>query len=610
MNKNSRKNLVRMLAFLLACVLLTGCGAAGSGVDAAVPSPAAEAPAAGGKEAIPPEEANRVYAIEEKQVPAYICSLDEQLTEPYPLYFVNGVEDLPYVELREWAEILYFMNREYAGDTGYELTYFEQESGIVLERENGYSLEFDFINDRLIFDDYDAFIHNSSDTTLIDLLSESGFDENGEAELFQRDTRASFDRNGDLMTVELGSYGIRMIAQDGKYYVPLQTMNDFLISPMKTSFLYNGEALILANDEDLFDYEKGEYTELAGFYYEAEPRQRSDELAAYSYNELCLVMDTFYGLKEPHEIRSFRQLFWEIAFDEPLSGNDPAEADRALKAFIDYYLDDLHSVFNEFSWMAGLDSISDSTGLANRKFDEHSKTFAEARDRYYPDGCPGYEEVGNTAYITFDTFTSDYAGKAFYSSLKTGEIPDDTLGLIIYAHSRITREGSPIENVVLDLSNNTGGAVDAAVFVLGWFLGDAPFSVKNTATGATSTSVYRADVNLDRHFDEKDTVQDRNLYCLISPVSFSCGNLVPAVLKSSQKVTLLGRTSGGGSCVVQPLSTAYGSVFQISSAMRLSFLKNGSFYDIDQGVDPDYYINRIQDYYDREALTAYINALV
>ena len=330
-----------MFAFLLSCVLLTGCGAAGSGVDAAVPSPAAEAPAAGGKEAIPPEEANQVYAIVEKQVPAYICSLDEQLTEPYPLYFVNGVEDLPYVELREWAEILYFMNREYAGDTGYELTYFEQESGIVLERENGYSLEFDFINDRLIFDDYDAFIHNSSDTTLIDLLSESGFDENGEAELFQRDTRASFDRNGDLMTVELGSYGIRMIAQDGKYYVPLQTMNDFLISPMKTSFLYNGEALILANDEDLFDYEKGEYTELAGFYYEAEPRQRSDELAAYSYNELCLVMDTFYGLKEPHEIRSFRQLFWEIAFDEPLSGNDPAEADRALKAFIDYYLDDL-----------------------------------------------------------------------------------------------------------------------------------------------------------------------------------------------------------------------------------------------------------------------------
>ena len=102
---------------------------------------------------------------------------------------------------------------------------------------------------------------------------------------------------------------------------------------------------------------------------------------------------------------------------------------------------------------------------------------------------------------------------------------------------------------------------------------------------------------------------DKNLYCLISPVSFSCGNLVPAALKSSQKVTLLGRTSGGGSCAVQPVSSAWGTVFQISGALRMSFLKNGSFYDIDQGIEPDYYIDHIKNFYDRAALTDYINGL-
>ena len=142
-----------------------------------------------------------------------------------------------------------------------------------------------------------------------------------------------------------------------------------------------------------------------------------------------------------------------------------------------------------------------------------------------------------------------------------------------------------------------------------WLLGDAPFSIKDMATGAMSTAVYRADINLDHEFDEKDTVADKNLYCLISPVSFSCGNLVPAALKSSQKVTLIGRTSGGGSCSVQPMTTAYGTVFQISSALRMSFLKNGSFYDIDQGVEPDYYIDNIANFYDRAALTRYINSL-
>ena len=36
---------------------------------------------------------------------------------------------------------------------------------------------------------------------------------------------------------------------------------------------------------------------------------------------------------------------------------------------------------------------------------------------------------------------------------------------------------------------------------------------------------------------------------------------------------------------------------------------NGSFYDIDQGVEPDYYINDIENYYNREALTDFINHL-
>ena len=240
------------------------------------------------------------------------------------------------------------------------------------------------------------------------------------------------------------------------------------------------------------------------------------------------------------------------------------------------------------------------------RLEDHLERFTAARG----DNWQAYEEVGNTAYVTFDGFDSLYRGEAFYAGLEDGEIPtDDTIGLIIYAHQQITRSGSPIENVVLDLSCNLGGAVDAAIFVLGWLLGDAPFSVKDMSTGAMSTSIYRADVNLDRKFDEADTISDKNLYCLISPVSFSCGNLVPAALKASQKVTLLGQTSGGGSCIVQPLSTAWGTVFQISSSLRMSFLKNGSFYDIDQGVSPDFYISRLSNFYDRQALTDYINSL-
>lgn len=116
-------------------------------------------------------------------------------------------------------------------------------------------------------------------------------------------------------------------------------------------------------------------------------------------------------------------------------------------------------------------------------------------------------------------------------------------------------------------------------------------------------------MNLDREFNSLDEVDDKNIYCLISPLSFSCGNLLPAVLKNFQKATLVGRTSGGGSCVVQQMSTAWGSMFQISGSQRMSFFKNGSFYDIDQGIEPDIYLTHISSFYDREALTEMINEL-
>ena len=72
---------------------------------------------------------------------------------------------------------------------------------------------------------------------------------------------------------------------------------------------------------------------------------------------------------------------------------------------------------------------------------------------------------------------------------------------------------------------------------------------------------------------------------------------------------MLGRTSGGGSCVVLDISSAWGTSFQISGTQRLSFIKNGAYYDIDRGADPDFVITSPEKFYDREALTDYINSL-
>ena len=47
----------------------------------------------------------------------------------------------------------------------------------------------------------------------------------------------------------------------------------------------------------------------------------------------------------------------------------------------------------------------------------------------------------------------------------------------------------------------------------------------------------------------------------------------------------------------------------ISGNTRLSYMKNGTFYDVDQGAEPGYAITIFEQYYDREWLTNFIDDL-
>ena len=138
-------------------------------------------------------------------------------------------------------------------------------------------------------------------------------------------------------------------------------------------------------------------------------------------------------------------------------------------------------------------------------------------------GLP-YYEVGDTAYVTFDQFIATADGNNladYYKLVKEGkDLPQDTIGIIHEAHKQITRENSPIKNVVMDLSLN-----------------------------------------------------------------------------------------GGGSCVVGFATTAWGTSYRYSSPKRLSFVKNGAYYDVDQGVEPDHVIDNYANFYDRDALTEFIHGL-
>ena len=558
------------------------------------------------------EEDAESATYEEKALTVYLGDMEAGVEVPF--YFINDVTDLPYMNLSDWIDLAETMYQN--GADGYDLELEADGPAVMLTRENGYSMLVDFSDRTIRFEDYDAFIHLSDDSSLLDEVSDIYVSEEGDPILIEKIQKGSFDRYGKEVELNLADYQIDLYwsEEDGIYLVPLQTLSDFLVSPaIMSSFFYNGDA-VFVGDSDLLGLNDDELTPMGEALYSAPSGKMSEELAWYSYCELCLALDHLYGLKEIHDISSFDRVFSETGYKEDLCSADPDIKDGALNDFIYYYLDDMHSGFETCSYRTEEPvTVGDGRGLSSLRDSAISELYSQARDRAdHP--IESYEEVGNTAYITFDHFLILWDPEDYYAGeIEVEKDPSsatlDTAALITYANERITREDSPIENVVIDLSLNGGGIVDTAAFLVPWYLGEASISIRSSLTGAISTGTYRSDINLDRVFDEKDMLQDKRLFCMISPDTFSCGNLVTGMFRASGRVTLLGQESGGGSCFVLPMSTAYGSIFTISSPRRMSYLKNGSYYDTDTGFQPDVVIVKPENFYDREALTEYINHL-
>ena len=545
---------------------------------------------------------NATHEIASKTFPLYFDN--EKMSEEQTLYFLDGVTDLPYIEANDWLTLLKFIYAK----PGFPVDFKMSIDGSVVTYSR-YSehynddifMTFDFDKGVINFTDFNLFTMKPGQSTALDLIGMNTYDEAGNPILLEKVDTGVFERLGDALEINLAKYEIDLVQQDGKHLISLQTVTDLIVSPVWLESVYfNGQCVIITEN----------VTALPDIYYAAPTGERSETLTKYGYNELCLLLDTVYGLKDDHHIKNFDQFFKEVGFRDILKGNSVVNADKAIQRLITDYMDDIHSVWFGFSYLAGQNDYT-STSPSRERLAKVKKRMGDARAKYYPNGIPGYEEVGNTAYISFDDFLLTMAkAEDFYKVEDPMDFPDnDTIGLIMKAHSQITREGSPIENVVIDLSNNTGGVSDTAVFAMAWFLGEASIGMRDTMTGAACSSVYRCDANRDKKFDEKDTVSDKKLYCLISPVSFSCGNLVPCMFKESGLVTLLGRPSAGGACIVESASSAWGTAFRLSGTHQLSFMKNGSFYDIDRGAEPDFVLTDPDKYYDRTALTKYINSL-
>lgn len=205
-----------------------------------------------------------------------------------------------------------------------------------------------------------------------------------------------------------------------------------------------------------------------------------------------------------------------------------------------------------------------------------------------------YDDTTKTALIGFDTFAVDYnAWNNFYKENKTPDqapINTDTYAFIRSALYQAKADGA--ENVAFDLTSNGGGDTGAVCGIVGLLNGGkAALSMNLTLNKYRGTDECLVDINLDGKYDEDDITEANKLkfnYAVITtPVAFSCGNLLPSLLKELG-VKIVGQRSGGGSCTISVSSTPDGLLFVRSNDHNLS---NAAGENIDSGVPLDYEIS-------------------
>ena len=576
-----------------------------------------------------------VESVEKKVIPFYTNNSTE--VSGKDLYFFNGNDAVAYMELNEFFDVFSALFDDYPK---FELDCQYNGNKYCAERENGSKAIFDMSDGNIYLNDYDKF------STLPDAINPSDVigsqlyfydddgnvvtDENGDplVHLFKRaENRGKSSRKGYSLLLALSDYDIPVYCNEDKCFLPVATLSDLFLAPnLETFLLYNEERLFLIAGDKLNDKDEIEDGKtFAEIFYDVSASERSEELAKFTYNELCLFLNGNYGLKYEHEIGdSFDEYFATIGLkDRLLDTNSKVFGLAMYELFVGYFAD-FHSALRTPSPYMGKDTkftlddpenVAKNIGISVDNSNLYNNARAETKlvDK---DGNPiPYMEVGNTAYITFDEFEmcpdiEDYYSDDFLKNIED-YIGRDTIALIHYSNERIKRKNSPVKNIVLDLSNNGGGECDCAAFIVSWVLDNCDISIENAKTDSQYSATVWADVNLDKVIDDEDSLDlgKYRFFCLTNMNSFSCGNLVPSLLNESGMITLLGRTSGGGACIVQPGITADGTFFCISSDDKLCTVKNGSFYPIDQGVGPDYMIGDPKHFYDRKWMTNYINTL-
>ena len=419
-------------------------------------------------------------------------------------------------------------------------------------------------------------------------------------------------------TLDFGAYGIDIHA-DGKgaVYFPFATLADMYTDLYYHHAGFNGEKVVAnlsVNEVELSEIDPDYNKPLVA------RATRPADLTDFNYKELCFALDHFYGY--PGRIKyndALKAKGLDKALEEDIESGPSIKKLLLSEKLSDYMIGMMGLTgvyFDGHTAMAITSAMGDpsespefykeyQTGLMAhqdvmamvmsavmdmRTMVADGQAVAALRPQVYGEGVT-YVKKGDTAICVFDSFNerNEQAWKDYYAG--TGPMPtvenapgDD---MVIFLDALKKAAADPeVKNFVIDITANGGGSADIVLAMTSLILDKSYISQDNSLTGQRSIVEYEVDRNFNGKFDaaDKDVHYDLNFAVLTSPMSFSCGNLFPSILKDAG-IPVMGATSGGGACAIQAMCTADGFCFQISSfRARLNTLDGDN---IDSGVTPD-----------------------
>ena len=155
----------------------------------------------------------------------------------------------------------------------------------------------------------------------------------------------------------------------------------------------------------------------------------------------------------------------------------------------------------------------------------------------------------------------------------------------------ILAEAPTLENIVLDITWNTGGNVGALYRVVG-FITDQPFrtsGISGDTGGASSSYVYITGI---------PTYVSYNWALLVTPTSFSAANQLATIFYENELGPIIGVQTGGGASSITPILLPSGTAFTMSST-NINAYRTGAgteedpyvYHNNEYGIAPDYPID-------------------